>query len=185
MFTILSCDPGAPNFGFAIVEFSDNTKTKCVEIRVVQIGLLQSVLKNLKDDPRAELKSMHKEINELVKKHSPDIFIAERFLIRSFRTQIAETIPMMIGYLLKALPAKIDCRLTMAVTWKAKAKKVFGLKKLDQLYTEVDSYPHELDAVLMAIYCAGALELLADGSVWGKLKTQINKLTTKPNLRKK
>ncbi len=169
---VLSCDPGAPNFGFSVIDFKTSKKGK-LEPKILELGILNNVLRDIKHNPKAELKKMSVELLSKTKLHKPEFFIAERFLARSFRTNLAESIPMMLGYILKSLPPKTIVHLTPAVTWKAAAKKVFNLKKLDTIYKEVICTPHELDAVLLAFFGTDALYLLNDADFWEGIKCQI------------
>lgn len=177
MVTVLSCDPGAPNFGYAVITFKN--KSDYMKVKILELGILNNVLRDIKSEPKKELAAMASELLKIAKPHQPDFFIAERFLARSFRTVLAESIPMMIGFLLKALPAKIIVHLTPAVTWKAAAKKVFKVKKLDEIYTEVNCTPHELDAVLLAFFGTDTLTLLENKKFWESIKCQINNIVAK------
>ncbi len=156
---VLSCDPGAPNFGFSVIDFKTSKKGK-LEPKILELGILNNVLRDIKHNPKAELKKMSVELLSKTKLHKPEFFIAERFLARSFRTNLAESIPMMLGYILKSLPPKTIVHLTPAVTWKAAAK-------------EVICTPHELDAVLLAFFGTDALYLLNDADFWEGIKCQI------------
>lgn len=181
MITILGHDPGITNAGFAVVSFRPDPrghKFPC-QYKIRQVGILENTLSDLKVNPRKQLVEYGNELLALVKKYKAKHLIAERFMIRSFRTATAEYVSWMLGSLDTRLEyeTKINTTAIPAVTWKNAVKRIFDL---DAFYKSTHAFPHEIDSVLLAFYQAGQLNLLQTAKSRKVLKCKIETVSTRP-----
>ena len=90
-----------------------------------------------------------REVKKISKGYEVDEIVAERFMSRGNGGTLIESVNMMLGQLNTVSRNKIT--LLSASTWKNRVNKFFDLK---DFYTQVRVEAHEVDAVLMSMYCA-------------------------------
>lgn len=181
MITILGHDTGVTNGCVAVVSFRPNPKNKNLpwQFNIRTLKILPNTLSDMKSDQTGQLKKYVNDVMEIFNKYSVDHLVAERFMIRSFRTATAEYICVMLGALdnemrwrKKKPPVFIP-----AVTWKNAVNRLFNLK---DFYKQVHALPHECDSVLMAFHQAGCLDLLATEKARKELQWKLEQKTSRP-----
>lgn len=188
MITVLGHDPGTTNAGFAVVSFRQNPANKKSpwQFKIHTVGILQNTLSDLKANQEEQLRKYAEELTSLLVKYKAESVIAERFMIRSFRTATAEYVSFMLGYLICYLKEKTKTKPDLtpipAVTWKNAVKRIFDL---DAFYKDVHAYPHEIDSVLMCFYTTNCLSVLSTAKARKELKCKIESKTTRPPKRVK
>lgn len=148
MITVLGIDPGSVNAGYAIVRV--RVKGKRSEYKLEECGKLKHLLKDLKKPHKKELKAHVKEVRALVKKYKVDYVLVERYMTRGIKGSTIEAVNQMLGALEIGLTQEITQ--IPAAVWKNQVNRKFDLK---EFYATVPVEPHEVDAVLQAVWLAG------------------------------
>lgn len=160
---ILGCDPGSRNFGYGVVQTKLVGKKQVFRVR--ECGILDHPLKSIKpDDLKVGRKQFLAEIKSLLQPNSK--IIGERFQTRGVNGVTIELVNFMLAFMYGAFP-QADMRMITASQWKHWVNKSAGLEKLirrvkmsakakqtplAKLYKYSLCEPHELDAVLMALF---------------------------------
>lgn len=160
--TVLGSDPGKNNSAIGIVHvlLSDPT-----QYRVVETGMVSSVVRDLTTDPMRQAAAYRKEMLAIVRKHEVDVITVERFQNRGrFSGNTGELVSMMIGVLF-GLPV-LDVKVITAAQWKNAFNRVGCL---EDLYKSSELVAHRVDASSIGLYGASqylgatAFEFLAGG----------------------
>lgn len=148
MITILGIDPGSVNAGYAVLLV--RVKNKKVQYKLEECGKLDNLLKDLKKPHKKVLRAHVKEVKSLVTKYQVDYLLTERYMTRGIKGSTIEAVNQMLG----ALEIGLSQEITQipAATWKNQVNRIFDLK---DFYKSVRVEPHEVDAVLQAMWLAG------------------------------
>lgn len=185
--TVVLCfDPAPRNHGFAIFKIAPEKK----RIDLLKVGKLRYTITSPKDNLQEQVAAFSKEVRDLIKRYEPQFICIERFLSRGRGAAgTAEAANLQIGAILEiARQKKIEVFPVLAVTWKARAKKILvpwttgrGKKPhtgLDSWYTLNKKVPHPIDAFLIGCYFVDAYALLnRDVASVREIKRRLTKVT--------
>lgn len=148
LLTLLSSDPGSSNYGYAVVQF--NKTDDRLKFRVIENGLCHSTVNGLKDSKvlATQLKAYEQFLIDLRNKFKVDALCAERYMTRGINGPTVEYVNFMLGVMIQS--SQLPVRLWPAVVWKNAMKRA-GVD-LKYWYKYCRATPHQLDAVLIAIY---------------------------------
>jgi Holliday junction resolvasome RuvABC endonuclease subunit len=153
MITILGLDPGSVNYGFSVVRFDQVGKK--LEYKILECGMLGSLLKDLSKPHKATLKKHLKEIKGILSDYQIDYIFAERYMTRGIKGATVEAVNQMLG----ALDVSVKQEVTEmpASTWKNRVNKFWQLKDEGTkkgVYSRSRTLPHEVDATLQCFWLA-------------------------------
>ena len=172
-YNVWGLDPGTTNFGAACVQYGD----QLTQYKSVYSGKVGVTVYGNMDDLPSQFDEFLAEMKQLFDQYPPDALVMERFMNRgSFSGDTGEYVSMMIALTIQYVRANYpDCyiRIAQPGVWKqafnrsqgwapAPAQRGKGKGKkapkkptpLDHLYAYTLVEPHELDAWLMAHFCA-------------------------------
>jgi hypothetical protein len=145
---ILALDPGSKNFGWSVVELSDNGGLK-----IVANGMIKNTLIELKEDVWSQGRPFIRELRGIMRVHNVGALISERFMPRGYGGNTIESVNQMIGMALGSMWNKkrnAECILIPAAQWKNAVNRV---SDLDDLYTKcIGCTPHQVDACMIGLY---------------------------------
>lgn len=156
MITIMSCDPGSTNFGFAI------TKGKITEVngkirikfKTIMSGICPCPINKVKDtkDLRSKQLAFKGWFNSILAEHGVNAVGLERFQTRGLLGPLIEYVGIMTGIMLsntEGMPLKVY----PAAVWKNAVRRSTDDKEwLNQLYKVAKVQPHQVDAALMGVW---------------------------------
>lgn len=144
--TILGCDPGKVNYGYAVVRVGLDMPFR---YKVLETGMIVNRIDDLTGDSKALVDKHVAEMTGLVAKYKVDVIVAERFQSRGLKGNLSELVNMMLCCLY-FLPVK-DVTVITASTW----KNAFNRKQdLKAFYKAVKLVPHRIDATCIALFGA-------------------------------
>lgn len=145
---VMAHDPGKTNYAVAVVK--GKVVRGKLRLRVIFNNMVSNTVKQLTDGTvlKQEIKAYLVETFQYGAAHKPNLFIAERFMTRGLKGPTIEMIGIMLGAFVSRLP--VPYALVGASTWKNEMKRR-GLD-LKEMYKLARVTPHQLDAVLMAVY---------------------------------
>ena len=152
MINILACDPGAANFGYAVIQ--GRMVGKKISDRILVNGMCPCPIKQVKgsQELRAKQIAFEKWYTGLLKKYKIDAVCAERFMARGLLGALGEYIGIMIGIMLTSAP-HIQFKVFPAATWKNAVRRNVGDKEfLNRTYKIAKVTPHQLDACLIGVW---------------------------------
>lgn len=148
--TVFGHDPGAVNYGAAVVSFKvQNKKVKYRIAFTCKLEFPANIQGTTAQEMGLLLNKYDKGVRKIIRDHKVTHSVAERFMSRGHGGTLIESVNMMLGRL-SGIP-KHNPILLSASTWKNRVNKFFDLK---EFYKQVRVEPHEIDALLMAMYCA-------------------------------
>ncbi len=152
---VLACDPGKTNFGFSVLAVDKR------KIEIVRTGILppELLVRELNQQTLSDtILTFQRAFTKLLKASKADIVVAERYMIQR-RGTTGETVNMMLGVMAATAGKEIPMQIFMAATWKARLKKVLGVKNLDVLYKQVRTRDgktfvpdHTIDATMQGLF---------------------------------
>jgi Holliday junction resolvasome RuvABC endonuclease subunit len=155
---ILGIDPGTTFSAYSIIDVTI-TENKVTNIKWICSGLFRNLLKNVDSTTQVSARPFIKDIRELLNKYSPQIIVMESFMQRSFRSNLASPISIMLGLVLgMAERRKLKYISVMPSTWKRQLERDF--KKVDDVYDLTYPIkqrlpPHVIDSFFQALFAAG------------------------------
>lgn len=138
---ILAFDPGSVNMGISLV------KTYKGKAKVVANA---TMMHPIHDIPlfMTQQREFVNEVKQWIDQFHPSAIVAERFQSRGLRGATVECVSMMLGILSTfGLPVLF----ITAATWKNQYQRRFGVN-LREVYKEIDTTPHQLDASLIGCF---------------------------------
>lgn len=155
--TILGIDPGTTTVGYGIVK-KEKDKLHCVEY-----GAITSSMK----ENRAKFLNIYKNINELIKKHKPDIVVVEKlFFFKNLKTVISVSeargvILLTISLKKIGLQEYTPLQIKQAITGygRANKKQIQKMVKIIFNLKEVPKPDDAADALAIAICAANSTKL--------------------------
>lgn len=138
---ILAFDPGSVNMGISLVQMYKG-KPRVLANATMTSPIHDILLFQKQKD------AFLKEVRAW-KRYSPKAIIAERFQSRGLRGSTVECVSMMLGILgMLNLPVKF----ITASTWKNKYQRRYGCHLKRDIYKNIKTTPHQLDASLIGCY---------------------------------
>jgi Holliday junction resolvasome RuvABC endonuclease subunit len=149
---VMSFDPGGKNFGYCVTKINKEDR----KFKVLESGMIKFPIRDLKGDWTQEIINYEKELRRLVRKHKPEFFIAERYILRGVVTggTTTEGISMMLG-IAGLILKKLKCKLITAAIWKNAVNRAHGKDSLKKNYykqAKTVCTPHQLDAAMIGLY---------------------------------
>lgn len=154
--TILGIDPGSVNMGFTVSKVRIDGP---FAYKLKEVGMFKNTMKEMKGDVRKDLKKFRGELNGILRRHKPDVIIAERYMNRGIRGNTGELVGLMMGVI--AMANVQDVVFIPASQWKNAfsrhawaPKGVQNKQKLECLYKDSRLVPHVIDAACISMYGA-------------------------------
>lgn len=145
MAIILSCDPGCPNFGISVLDYTDG------KVTLLRNGIVKNPLRDLRANFTEQLEVLIDEVKTYwLQGKPPDGIICERFQSRGLKGDLIEKVTAMITALHFAFP-HARFRLITAATWKNAYRRA-NETELDRVYKVAKVTPHQMDATLIGLY---------------------------------
>lgn len=142
---VLSLDPGSKNMGIACVGMRKG------KVRVLANAIMMNPFTSLASGVVGQKETFLKEIDAWVKLYKPTGIIMERFQSRGGMGPLIELVSVMLGVILARYNMPI--KFITAATWKNAYRRRFGeVIELDDMYDEILTTPHQLDATLIGCY---------------------------------
>jgi hypothetical protein len=142
---ILALDPGSTNMGISLIAVSEDLRVKVIANSIITKPLHDLVRVN---GGRSEFLA---EIARWVSYYDPQAIAAERFQTRGIKGKTVEAVSIMLG-LLGGKYEHLPLMLVTAGTWKNAFHRRFDVE-LDDLYKLTLTTPHQLDSILLGLYC--------------------------------
>ena len=181
---IFANDPGTRNYGYAILRVELTPKKRSspsavkrskgkeplpftLKILPLEHGINRYVLDDLRvgRTMSSQLAAYVDWIKGIAEKHRPEIFAAERFMVRRASSGVTtEYVAFMLGTAWSVLLGSSirAFRFLPAAVWKNAFNRSSKLRPLEEYYAEVEELrargfgvtPHQLDAFLIGVYAA-------------------------------
>lgn len=148
---IIGLDPGPANFGWCVIDVKGPRTFSVAKNGMLDVQHTISAVTVPSDELKQQVRAYRTRMHKLVTRSQATDLAMERYIPRT-RGLANETVNYMIGNTLSLLTeTSIQVQVFMAVTWKARVKKIMDL---EAFYKMVNVPDHICDATFQALYLA-------------------------------